>query len=81
MTPFYLRLKFYACKSGLDPNKNVIVSKYSLLFSTSMEGSGQKKLLQDKVALETSMEGLPNMPIELGNLCNGLMLISNVNHD
>ena len=52
--------------SGSNPNKNVILSKYSLHFSTSMEGSQQKKLLQDWVALETSMEGLPNMQIRHG---------------
>jgi len=78
------------CKTAPDKNKNVLVSKYSLHFSTgrpsrSVEGLSNKKLPLDKVsqdkatqdmmALERSLKGLPNKKVPLDkDLCSGPLL-------
>merc|ERR1712004_399674 len=68
------------CKSATDRNKNVFVSKYNLHFSTSTEEMPKKKLLPDNVlldmvALERSLEGLPNRKVLLDkDLCTEPLL-------
>jgi len=73
------------CKTAPDKNKNVLVSKYSLHFSTgrrsrTVEGLSNKKMPQDKatqdmMALERSLEGLPNKKVPLDkDLCSGPLL-------
>jgi len=68
------------CKSATEKNKNVFVSKYNLHFSTSTEEMPKKKLLPDNVlldmvALERSLEGLPNKKVPLDkDLCTEPLL-------
>ena len=79
LTPFYLQVDIL-CKSATEKNKNVFVSKYNLHFSTSTEEMPKKKLLPDKVlldmvALERSLEGLPNKNVPLDkDLCTEPLL-------
>ena len=79
LTPFFLQVDIL-CKSATDKNKHFFVSKYSLHFSTSREGMPKKKLLPDKVlldmvALDRSLEGLPNKKVPLDkDLCTESLL-------
>ena len=79
MIPFDLQVDIL-CKSATEKNKNIFVSKYNLHFSTSTEEMPKKKLvpdnvLLDMVALERSLEGLPNKKVPLDkDLCTELLL-------
>ena len=79
LTPFYLQVDIL-CKSATEKNKNVFVSKYNLHFSTSTEEMPKKKLLPDNVlldmvAMERSLEGLPNKKVPLDkDLCTEPLL-------